>query len=104
MLTKPAISDDTIIACLHESFGLHITHVTFLPLGWVNSAVYRVIADSGRTYFLKLRRGDFNERAVAVPACLHAQGIRQVVAPIATPSHALWVGEAYAVGQGMHLR
>jgi hypothetical protein len=44
MLTKPTISDDTIIACLHDHFGLHIAHVTFLPIGWVNNAVYRVDA------------------------------------------------------------
>jgi len=91
MLTKPRISDDSIIACLHDSFGLHIVQVTFLPLGYVNSAVYRVIADDGIPYFLKLRRGNFNEIAVAVPAFLHAQGIRQVVAPIATTTHNLWV-------------
>jgi hypothetical protein len=47
MLTKPSISDDTIIACLHDSFGLHIAQVTFLPLGYIHSAVYRVIADRG---------------------------------------------------------
>lgn len=91
MLTKPTISDDTIIACLHDRFGLHIAHVTFLPIGWVNNAVYRVGAEDGKTYFLKLRRGDFNERAVAVPAFLHAQGIRQIVAPLAAISHRLWV-------------
>ncbi|MFL5802431.1 MAG: phosphotransferase [Roseiflexaceae bacterium] len=91
MLTKPRISDDRIIACLHDSFGLHIVQVTFLPLGYVNSAVYRVTADSGTPYFLKLRRGNFNEIAVAVPAFLYAQGIRQVVAPIATTTHNLWV-------------
>lgn len=91
MLTKPGISDDTIIACLYDSFGLHISKVTFLPLGYVNSAVYRVTADSGTPYFLKLRQGNFNEIAVAVPAFLHAQGIRQVMAPIATTTHTLWV-------------
>jgi len=91
MLTKPDISDDTIIACLHDSFGLHISQVTFLPLGWVNNAAYRVTADSGTPYFLKLRQGNFNEIAVAVPAFLHAQGIRQVMAPIATTTHTLWV-------------
>ena len=91
MLTKPGISDDTIIACLHDSFGLHISQVTFLPLGWVNNAAYRVTADSGTPYFLKLRQGNFNEIAVAVPAFLHAQGIRQVMAPIATTTHTLWV-------------
>jgi len=93
MLEKPNISDDTIIACLDDSFGLHIAQVTFLPLGWVNNALYRVIADNDTPYFLKLRRGPFNEIAVAVPAFLHAQGIRQVVAPIATTTHKLWVRE-----------
>ncbi len=91
MLTRPDISDDTIIACLHDSFGLHISEVTFLPLGWVNNAAYRVVADGGTPYFLKLRRGQFNEIAVAVPAFLHAQGIPQVMAPIATTTHTLWV-------------
>jgi spectinomycin phosphotransferase len=91
MLTKPPISDDTIVACLHDNFGLHISQVTFLPLGYVNSAIYRVTADSGTPYFLKLRQGNFDEIAVAVPAFLYAQGIRQVVAPIATSTHKLWV-------------
>ena len=91
MLKKPDISDNTIIACLHDTFGLRIAHVTFLPLGWVNNAVYRVTADSGTPYFLKLRHGNFNEIAVAVPAFLHAQGVRQVMAPIATMTHDLWV-------------
>ncbi len=91
MLKKPDISDDTIIACLHDTFGLRITHVTFLPLGWLNNAVYRVTADTGTPYFLKLRCGNFDEIAVAVPAFLHAQGIRQVMAPIATTSHDLWL-------------
>jgi spectinomycin phosphotransferase len=91
MLTKPPISDDNIIACLYDSYGLHIAHVTFLPIGDVNSALYRVTADSGTPYFLKLRRGNFNQIAVAVAAFLHAQGIRQVLAPIATTTHNLWV-------------
>jgi spectinomycin phosphotransferase len=91
MLEKPDISDDTIIACLHDTFGLRIAHVTFLPLGWVNNAVYRVTADSGTPYFLKLRRGNFDEIAVAVPSFLHAQGIQQVMAPIPTTTQDLWV-------------
>jgi spectinomycin phosphotransferase len=92
MLTKPDISDDRIIACLYDHFGLRISHVTFLPLGAdVNSAVYRVIADSGTSYFLKLRWGNFSEVAVAIRAFLHAQGIRPVIAPVATTTHNLWV-------------
>jgi spectinomycin phosphotransferase len=92
MLTKPDIPDANIIACLHDRFGLHISHVTFLPLGAdVNSAVYRVTADSGTSYFLKLRWGNFNEIALTIRAFLHAQGIRRVIAPIATTTHTLWV-------------
>lgn len=91
MLEKPDISDATIIACLHDTFGLRIAHITFLPIGWVNNAVYRVTADSGTPYFLKLRRGNFDEIAVAVPAFLRAQGIQQVMAPIATTTHDLWL-------------
>lgn len=91
MLTKPAISDETILACLHATFGLHVAQVTFLPLGWVNNAVYRITTDSGTPYFLKLRRGNFNEIVVAVPAFLHAQGIGHVMAPRATITNDLWV-------------
>lgn len=91
MLEKPDISDDTISACLHDTYGVRIARVAFLPLGWVNNAMYRVTADNGTPYFLKLRRGNFNEIAVAVPAFLHVQGIRQVMAPVATTTHDLWV-------------
>ena len=91
MLEQPDISDAIITACLRDSFGLHIVQVTFLPLGWVNNALYRVSVESGTPYLLKLRRGNFNEAAVAVPAFLHARGIRQVVPPIPTTSNMLWV-------------
>jgi len=93
MLERPDLPDEKIIGCLHDAFGLHVEQATFLPLGWVNNALYRIIADNGTPYFLKLRRGPFNEMAVAVPDFLHAQGIRQVVAPIATTTHKLWVRE-----------
>jgi spectinomycin phosphotransferase len=92
MLTPPALSADTIIACSYDAYGLRISQVSFLPIGAdVNTAVYRVDAEDGTPYFLKLRRGDFDEVAVAVPAWLHAQGIRRVVAPIATTTQRLWV-------------
>jgi spectinomycin phosphotransferase len=99
MLTPPALSADTIIGCVRDAYGLHIGQVTFLPLGAdVNTAVYRVDAqDDGTPYLLKLRRGAFDDVAVAVPAFLHAQGIRQVMAPIATATHQLWTsGQGFA--------
>lgn len=90
MLTRLDVSDDSIIACLHACFGLRISQVTFLPIGYADSAVYQVTTDDDTPYFLKLRRGDFNDVAVTVPAFLHAQGIRSVMAPIATTAGRLW--------------
>jgi spectinomycin phosphotransferase len=92
MLTPPALSADTIISTVRDAYGLRRCEATFLPIGAdVNSAVYRVAADDGTLYFLKVRRADFDEMAVAVPAFLHAQGIRQVMAPLATTTDQLWV-------------
>lgn len=91
MLTRPDISDDSIIACLHDSFGLDIARAIFLPINVdLNCAVFRVTADDGTAYFLKLRRWNSNQVPVAIPAFLHAQGIRCVMAPIATTTNQLW--------------
>ncbi len=91
MLTRPAISDEAIAACLQGSFALRVSQVTFLPVGWANNAAYRVTAENGGLYFLKLRQGPFDEIAVAAPAFLHAQGIPQVMAPLSTTDRRLWV-------------
>lgn len=94
MLTPPALSTDAIIACLRDAYGLRICQVTFLPIGAdVNAAVYRVTADDGAPYFLKLKRGNFDDVAVAVSAFLHAQGILPVMAPLTTTTHHLWATE-----------
>lgn len=90
MLTKPDLADDLISACVHDSFGLPVSEVAFLPLGAdVNSAVYRVTVEDGTRYFLKLRRASIDDLSVAIPALLHAQGIRSVMAPIATTAQTL---------------
>ncbi|MBJ2154984.1 phosphotransferase enzyme family protein [Variovorax sp. IB41] len=84
MLTPPDIAHDTIQKCLAETYGLQATHTEFLPLGAdVHSAVFRVQANDGTAYFLKLRSGDFDTAAVAVPAFLHHdKGITAVMAPL----------------------
>lgn len=94
MLTPPALSTDAIIAYVRDAYGLRICQATFLPIGAdVNAAVYRVATDDGTPYFLKLKRGGFDDVAVAVPAYLHAQGILPVMAPLATTAHQLWATE-----------
>jgi spectinomycin phosphotransferase len=91
MLEKPDFPDEKISACLLAEYGLFVTQIGFLPLGAdQNTAVYRAVAADGRTYFVKLRSGLFDETAVTVPKFLSDQGIRQIIAPIATQSNQLW--------------
>lgn len=91
MLEKPDLQDDKIIACLQAEYGLLVVQVAFLPLGADrNTAVYRVVAGDGTPYFVKLRRGVFDEIAVALPKFLSDQGIMQIIAPQATKTRQLW--------------
>lgn len=85
MLERPNLEDERIIACLQEDYGLNAVHVAFLPRGAdLNTAVYRVVAGEGVSYFLKLRRGIFDETSVTLPKFLSDQGIAQIIAPLIT--------------------
>ena len=91
MLDKPDLQDKLLITHLFDAYGLRAAQLAFLPLGAdVNTAVYRVRADDGRAYFLKLRRGPFDEMSVAIPAFLCEQGIGQIIAPIRNTTGQLW--------------
>jgi len=90
MLEKPDLQDEKIIACLQDEYGL-LVKVAFLPLGAdLNTAVYRAVADDETPYFVKLRRGVFDETSVALPKFLSDQGIVQIIAPLATQTGQLW--------------
>lgn len=91
MLEKPDISDQLIISRLEDEYNLRVTTLTFLPLGAdLGTAVYRVITEDEKAYFLKLRRG-FEEITVTVPLFLKSQGIQEIIAPLATKSKQGWV-------------
>jgi spectinomycin phosphotransferase len=91
MLTPPDLAEDTILTTVRAIYERPAVRATFLPLGAdVNAAVYRVESDDGLACFLKLRRADFDPIAVEVPAFLHAQGIREVMAPLPTADGRLW--------------
>ena len=63
---------------------MHVAGIAFLPLGAdLNTVVYRVTADDGTSYFLKLRSGLFDETSVAPPKFLGDQGIAAIIAPLA---------------------
>lgn len=92
MLVRPAIDDDLILACLNDAYGLDICQLTFLPLGAdVNTAVFRAVSSGGTSYFLKLRKGTFDETSVAVPHYLKTQGFASIIAPLATRDDQLWL-------------
>jgi len=91
MLEKPELKDEKIIRCLRDEFGLIVEEITFLPLGAdLNTAVYRVSAEDGKDYFLKLRSGEFNVASVAVPKYLSDLGMKQVIPPLITRSGQFW--------------
>ena len=92
MLEKPDLQDEKIIACLQADYGLPAVRVAFLPLGAdPNTAVYRTVAGDETPYFVKLRRGVFDEIALTLPRFLSEQGIAQVIPPFATRTQQLWV-------------
>ncbi len=85
MLEKPDLQDEEIVTCLQAVYGLRVVKVAFLPLGAdLNTAVYRVVADDETPYFLKLRRGVFDEISVALPKFLKDRGLAQIIGPLAT--------------------
>jgi spectinomycin phosphotransferase len=91
MLEKPDLEETKIGACLQDEYGLPVIQVAFLPLGAdQNTAVYRVVAEDATPYFVKLRRGDLNRIAVALPRALCDQGITQVIAPLLARTGQLW--------------
>ena len=90
MLEKPDIPEKLLISHLQEEYDLRVIESTFLPLGAdLGTAVYRVVTDDGKAYFLKLRKG-FDEITVTVPLFLKSQGIQEIIAPFETKSRQGW--------------
>lgn len=91
MLEKPDIPDTLILSRLQEEYRLHAKELVFLPLGVdVNAAVYRLVTDQHQVYFLKLRKGYFDEMSVKIPQWLQSQGISHIMATIPTVKQQLW--------------
>jgi spectinomycin phosphotransferase len=92
MLEKPNLPDKKIIACLQDEYGVKGVWVTFLPLGAdPNTVIYQVVTDERKSYFLKVRLGNFDETSGLLAKFLKDQGIEQIIAPIVTRDHQLWL-------------
>src|SRR5215204_2169113 len=90
MLTKPDIPEQLIISRLQDEYGLRVTSLTFLPIGAdLRTAVYRVLAEDGTAYFMKLRR-KFKDVIVRVPLFLKESGVQEIIVPYETRSGQLW--------------
>jgi spectinomycin phosphotransferase len=91
MLEKPDLPEDLILLHLRDEFGLQAVQATFLPLGVdTNTAVYRILTSDEQAYFLKLRKGKFDEIMVLLPEFLKSQGIPAIIAPLKTQSQESW--------------
>jgi spectinomycin phosphotransferase len=91
MLEKPDIPDHLIASRLQDEYGLNVAQLIFLPLGVdVNTAVYRAITGDETAFFLKLRRGIFEEISLTVPQFLKSQDILAIIAPLETREGNLW--------------
>ena len=99
MLEKPNLQDEKIIACLQNDFGLSVAQLAFLPLGADRDTfVYRAVTSDETAYFVKLRRGRFNEIVVTLPKFLFDQGIKQIIPPLTTKTGQLWASlDAFTV-------
>ncbi|MGV9766706.1 phosphotransferase enzyme family protein [Micromonospora tulbaghiae] len=84
MIDKPDIDERMLAAEVAAAWSVDVTDLVFMPVGLDGNAwAYRVETSDGGRCFLKVRRGDFTPAAVVLPGFLRAQGLRQVVAPLA---------------------
>ena len=91
MREDPGLDVDKIVAPLEAHYGLRVTSVTFLPIGYdPNAAVYQIVSRDGTAYFLKVRFGSIHEPGLLVPRTLIDLGIPNVLAPLRTLSSSLW--------------
>ena len=99
MLEKPALPDHLILSCVQKEYGLQVFQLAFLPLGAdVNTAVYRLETPDKKSYFLKLRKGQFEEISVSLQFFLKTQGLQSIIAPLETTARHLWTElDAYKV-------
>ncbi len=91
MLEKPNLAEEELLACLRQAYGLSAEELAFLPIGADSStAVYRAVADDGAPYFVKLRRGAFDEMSALLPRWLSDRGLAQIIPPLTTVGGGMW--------------
>ena len=91
MQVAPDIDEEEIKFVLRETYGIRAKTLEFMALGAdLNTAVFRVVSDEQKIFFLKLRKNDFRSESVEIPAYLFKRGMKQVIPVISTRSGKLW--------------
>jgi uncharacterized membrane protein len=87
MRDDPGLDVNSIAACLAAQYGLSISAVSFLPMGYdLNAWVYDVVSTNGTRYFLKIRSNPVHQPGLRIPRSLLDPGIQHVLAPLPTRS------------------
>lgn len=82
--TEQPLSDQRIIDCINENYGIKIAALTLLPIGAdMNASVYKAEAND-HSYFIKLKCGRHHDISAAIITLLHDAGIRHIIPPIKT--------------------
>ena len=81
MIENSPISNQRIIDCLQNNYGIEIATLTPLLLGAdMNASVYKAEAPDKSAYFVKLKkRGQSHDISALVTELLHDAGIQQII-------------------------
>lgn len=91
MIEKQSLSDQRIIDCLNNEYGIKVAALTVISLGADFDAIlYKAQTSENSSYFIKLKRDQSHDIGVIIQLLLHDE-ISQIIAPIKTnngqPTH-----------------
>ena len=85
MIEKQSLSDQRIIDCLNNDYGIEIATLTFLSLGAdMHASVYKAQTHDHSSYFVKLKRGHHHDISITIQVLLHDAGIQEIISPLKT--------------------
>lgn len=83
MQDEPDLDRGLIAATVASNYGLAVTDIRFLPIGYdAYASVYEVSTEGNESYFLKVRSGPFDAAALEVPRALIDHGVKNIPAPL----------------------
>lgn len=74
-----------ILKCLKDHYGLDIATLQLLPIGAdLKASLYRAVGHDQIAYFVKIKKGGFQEVSLEIKELLWQAGVREIILPIAT--------------------